>query len=286
LKNILFKIEYLGTHYSGWQIQEAGIKTVEESIERVLQQVCRQEIDVKACSRTDSGVHARGQVAHFYAPKSLSLKKIFFSLNSLLPDDITIRDMVEVPMEFSARQASQGKSYHYRISNSPVPKALSRDQFWWVRYCLDVDLMRQAAQDLIGIHDFSAFRGKYCQARSPIKHLVKIEITEIQDGVHKEVRMHFEGSGFLRNMIRIMAGTLVDIARGQLPPDRIQEVLKSGKRAHAGITAPPHGLILDQVFYNPDPFLTRNMETWDQNNGNAVLRHKLIHNNIVPGVAN
>jgi tRNA pseudouridine38-40 synthase len=264
LKNILFKIEYLGTNYKGWQVQTPKIVTIEDEIEKILKQVFSEQIKLKACSRTDSGVHARGQVANCFIPRKASLKKLFFSCNSLLPVDITIVDLVEVSADFSARFNNQGKRYLYRIVNSPYPNAIGSNLSWWVRHPLNLEVMKKASLALLGEHDFSAFRGKNCQSHSPIKTIHKIDLIEkIVEG-YREILILYEGSGFLRNMVRIMTGGLVEIGKGKIQPDSMQKFITEKTRNHTLVTAPAHGLILDKIFYQPDPFLTRGYDSWDR----------------------
>lgn len=264
MKNILVKIEYQGTHYKGWQIQTPGTPTVEETIEVLLKRVFSEHVKLNACSRTDSGVHARGQVANFFAPKQTPLKKLMLGLNAMLPDDICIKDMVEVPMDFTARGLNSGKRYIYNISNSSIPKAIHNEFCWWVRQPLDLEAMRLAARDFIGTYDFSAFRGKGCQALSPVKEVTRVDMEVVDSGYYKDIKLIYEGSAFLRNMIRVMTGTLVEIGRGKLKADTIRKILETGKRENAGVTAPSKGLFLDEVFYDPDPFVQRNMDAWDK----------------------
>ncbi len=183
----------------------------------------------------------------------------------MLPKDITITDMVEVPMTFSARFNSHGKRYLYHILNSEFPRAISHDLAWWVRHPINIGLMEKAKSALLGKNDFSAFKGKHCQSISPIKTLHKIEFSEKKVKGYREICILFEGSGFLRNMIRIMSGTLVEVGRGKLPYTITQDLIDDGNRADAGVTAPPHGLILDKVFYTPDPFVLREGDSWNRN---------------------
>jgi len=254
LKNILLKIEYQGTRYKGWQIQPKVI-TVEETIATVLQRICQCKVLLKASSRTDAGVHARGQVATVLIPEHIPLQRLFFSLNSLLPDDISVLDAVQVPAGFSARKDNRGKRYIYQILNAPVGKALYHDFYHWVRAPLDIEQIQEGCRCFEGTHNFSAFRGKGCQQVVTVKTIQKIGLTIERMSGFSTIRISLEGNGFLKNMVRIIAGSLIDIGKGRLDVGVLSRALTSGKREEAGSTAPAKGLILDEVFFNPDPFL-------------------------------
>ena len=258
LKKVLLKIEYDGSAYHGWQIQSNHI-TIEEVIEKNLQTIIGSFVKVKGSSRTDSGVHAIGQTATITIPDDIPLRRLFISLNSLLPCDIAITDMVLVDLSFCER-INAGKRYRYKINNSGRRKAIDSGFFWWVKDQLDQDKMREAARDLIGRKNFQAFQGKGGQANSFVKEITSITLDweKTRDFDHLEVVV--EGSGFLKHMVRNIVGTLVDIGRGRLPSDTFKKALKSNLRADLGMTAPAKGLILEKVFYHPDPFLVRTEE--------------------------
>jgi len=253
LKNILLNIEYDGTRYKGWQ-KQPEVPTVEATLQEVLQQICQCSIQVRAGSRTDSGVHARGQAATVLIPRRIPLDKLLASTNALLPDDISISKAVEVAQDFSARRNNCGKRYIYQICNGPVADALQHRFFHWIKSPLDLTCMQKAAAMFLGTHDFSAFRGKGCQQLSTQKTITKIHISR-QNGVLRDIiRITVEGDGFLKNQVRIMVGTLIDIGRNRLADETIRRALNSRRREQAGITAPAKGLILDAVFFVPDPF--------------------------------
>lgn len=262
-KNILIKIEYQGTNYHGWQIQPNDV-TIQEKIQDVLRLIFQTDITVKACSRTDSGVHARGQLANFDIPVKTPLRKLFCSLNSLLPDDIAIVDLVEGESGYSVREQNRGKRYIYRINNGAIPRAIGNEFYWWVKSHLDETIMQKAANDFIGSHDFSAYRGIGCAQNKMIKTISKVEVIAKKDGNYRTIECIVEGSGFLKNMVRIMVGTLVDIGRQTRDISTIQKTFKTLKRIDAGQTAPPEGLILDKVFLSPDPFVIRSKDAWDK----------------------
>ncbi len=262
MKNVLLKIEYLGTHYKGWQIQPNAF-TVEEQVKKAFEQIVRRKIAVKASSRTDAGVHAKGQTATVLLPETVILRRLFSGVNALLPNDIAVTDMVRVPEDFSARKYSIGKRYIYQIFHAPIQRAISNELYLWKRGKLDLNKMCRISSSFVGTHDFSAFQGKGCQQPNTIKTITKIDIVQKKLGNFSEIMIIIEGSGFLKNMIRIMVGTLLEIASGKLDENAITKALTSGLREDAGITIPAKGLILDKVFFNPDPFEQRIMETWD-----------------------
>ncbi|MDH5561747.1 MAG: tRNA pseudouridine(38-40) synthase TruA [Deltaproteobacteria bacterium] len=263
MKKILCKIEYLGTHYHGWQIQKGSLPTIESELKNILEKILPDNFELKATSRTDAGVHAAGQIICFKVPLEKSLTKLFFSLNSLLPEDISVRDMVEVPLDFYPRKENKGKRYFYQIINTPMPVPVFRRDHWWIPKEMDMDILKNAGQLVVGTHDFTAFRGKLCQSQSPIKTIHSLEITSRDIEFGRVIRLEINGSSFMRHMIRILVGSLIDIAQGRLTSDAISKALRSKKRSDLGKTAPPHGLILDKIFFDPDPFTNREMEVWN-----------------------
>jgi tRNA pseudouridine38-40 synthase len=263
LQKILLKIEYDGANYCGWQIQPNRL-SIEEVVEQKLQIALNGLFTkVNASSRTDSGVHSYGLVASIQIPKERSLPPLFISLNALLPKDIGIVDMVEVPLDFNPRK-NEGKRYIYQINNSRIEKSIDRDVYWWVRTELDREKMEVAAKQMLGIHDFAAFQAKGCSSKSTIRKMRSIELKWEQVQPYQHLKIIVEGSSFLRNMVRIMAGSLVDIGRGKIPEDAIQKSLQNLDRTALGITAPAQNLFLEHVFYNPDPFILRNGKTWNK----------------------
>jgi tRNA pseudouridine38-40 synthase len=252
--NLLLKIEYKGTHYCGWQIQP-NVITIEETIRKAIRQICQYPVRIRCCGRTDAGVHAKGQVADVEVPDHVDPNRLLCSLNSLLPNDISIVQLVRVPTGFSARRENCGKRYTFSILTSPMPRVFEFDTCLWRRDVLDLDRLKPAMQDLVGTHDFSAFRGKGCQQPSPVKTMQSVDIRLEKNEVSTRTDLVFEGSGFLKNMVRIMAGTLLEIASGKYGTDQIRKALNSGRREDAGITAPAKGLVLEKVFFNNDPFM-------------------------------
>lgn len=245
MARIRLLLEYDGTDYVGWQVQPNG-PSVQAVVEKALSQLCGSPVAIEAAGRTDSGVHARGQVVAFEAPRELPTQAYLRGLNSLLPDDVAVRWAEEAPAGFDPRRWARGKRYRYSISNhrqrSPLRRRYSVSYF----APLDLEVMRVAARGLIGRHDFSAFRAADCQAANPVREVTKVEVTGASGG---EIQITFEGTAFLKHMVRNLVGSLVEVARGRFEPGWVAEVLASKDRTRAGPTASAHGLCLDEVFY-------------------------------------
>ena len=237
-------IEYDGTQYVGWQRQPNGV-SVQQVIEDALAKVCGSAKVLYSSGRTDAGVHARGMVAHFVTDRLLPMRAYREGVNRLLPCDIAVRDAAVVPDDFHARYSATGKWYRYTICPAPIRSPLVSRYSWYVRNSLDLPRMRQAAVLFVGQHDFSAFRAAGCSARTTVRGIFSVDVIEADALIHVDVR----GSGFLRNMIRIMVGTLIEVGRGVRPPQEISDMLIDCRRAQAGVTAPPQGLCLMEVFY-------------------------------------
>lgn len=237
-------IEYDGTQYVGWQRQPNGV-AIQQVVEEALDEVCGGAHVLFSSGRTDAGVHARGMVAHFATENLLPMGAYREGINRLLPSDIVVRDAAVVPDDFHARYSAKGKWYRYSICAAPIRSPLAGRYSWHVRSILDLSCMRQAAALFVGEHDFSAFRATGCSARTTVRRIFSVDVTAAEDLIHVDVR----GTGFLRNMIRIMVGTLVEVGRGKRPPEEIGDMLIDCRRAQAGITAPPQGLCLMEVFY-------------------------------------
>lgn len=237
-------IEYDGTAYSGWQRQE-NARSVQECLERALSRVADEPVQIQGAGRTDTGVHASGQVAHFDTDKRRSERGWLLGANSNLPDDISVAWVREVPDDFHARFSALERRYRYVILNRLVRPALERERVWWVYKPLDAHRMHEAAQSLLGTHDFSAFRAAGCQAASPRRTLLAISVDRVGDYIHVDVR----ADAFLQRMVRNIVGTLVAVGDGDEPVEWIAEVLASHDRKEGGIAAPAHGLTLVEVVY-------------------------------------
>jgi len=241
---IALGIEYDGTSYNGWQRQKSGLG-VQQRLEEALSLVANETIDVTCAGRTDSGVHASGQVVHFDTSAERSDRGWLLGANSNLPEDISVSWVRRVDNEFHARFSAAGRSYRYRILNRLQRSALHRHRAWWVHERLDEALMDEAAQRLVGEHDFSAFRAAGCQAGSATREITHIEVT--RDGDWLTLRI--SANAFLMHMVRNITGMLAAVGQGEAPVEWVTEVLASGDRTVGGITAPPHGLTLVSVAY-------------------------------------
>jgi tRNA pseudouridine38-40 synthase len=245
VRHIRLVVEYDGTSLCGWQRQANG-PTVQGHLEEALGKLLAHEAAVVGASRTDAGVHARGQVASFRTARTIPLHGIRRGLNSLLPRQIAVREAAEVPDEFHPRFSATGKHYRYTILARPDRSPRWRDYAWHLADPLDPAAMQAAAEHLLGEHDFSAFRAAGCTARTTRRRIDDITIERAGELVTVDVR----GNAFLRNMVRIVAGTLVEVGMGRRDPAQVAEILASRDRNQAGITAPAHGLELVEVRYD------------------------------------
>jgi tRNA pseudouridine38-40 synthase len=241
-------IEYDGTAYNGWQRQRTGLG-VQERLEHALSEVANEPVEVTCAGRTDAGVHASGQVAHFDTGSERSERGWLLGANTHLPDDICVTWVKPVADEFHARFSATARRYQYRILNRLVRSALDRRRAWWVHRDLDDRRMHQAAQALLGEHDFSAFRAAGCQASNAVREVTDIGVARDGDWVLLDIT----ANAFLQHMVRNVTGTLVAIGSGDEEIDWAATVLAGRDRTAAGMAAPPHGLTLVQVFY-PDSF--------------------------------
>ena len=241
-------IEYDGGGYVGWQRQKSGTG-VQAILEKTLSQVANEPIAVVCAGRTDTGVHATGQVVHFDTTAARSDRGWMMGANSNLPDDVNVSWAVRVSDDFHARFTATRRSYRYLLLNRPFRSALHRHRAWWVHEPLDEAVMQEAASFLVGKHDFSAFRAAGCQASTPVRELSELSVERQGNWLAITVR----ANAFLQHMVRNIAGTLVAIGRGEQAPEWAQSVLDSRDRTSGGIAAPPHGLTLIGVDY-PDQF--------------------------------
>ncbi len=240
-------IEYDGTNLFGWQKQNEGV-SVQYYLEEALKGFSHQTIDVFGAGRTDAGVHALGQVAHFDLETSMDLFHIREAFNArlrILEAPVSVIEVEEVSPEFHARFSATGRGYIYRILNRRAPTVLLRDRVWTVGYPLDVEKMREGAKYLLGHHDFTSFRGAGCQALSPIKTLDKLDIITNGD----EIDFIVEARSFLYHQVRNIVGTLKSVGDGKFTPEDVKTILEARNRAVAGATAPACGLYLNKVMY-------------------------------------
>lgn len=245
---VALTLEYDGTDLCGWQRQANG-PTVQEHLERALESMMGAPTAATGASRTDARVHARGQVAHADLRRPIPLHGLVRGLNGALPPSIAVLEAREVAADFHARFCARAKDYRYLIDLRPVRSPLDRHRAWH-RPGLAPEPMRAAAIHLVGEHDFAAFRAAGCSARTTTRRIHRVAIEPAgEDRLAIDVR----GNAFLRNMVRILAGTLAEVGRGKLGPGDIRDILASRDRARAGQTAPPQGLTLVRVHYQPPP---------------------------------
>jgi tRNA pseudouridine38-40 synthase len=245
-RTLALTLEYDGTGLCGWQRQDNG-PTVQAHLEEALAAMTGASVIVHGASRTDAGVHARGQVAHFATTAHIPNDGFRCGLNATLPPAIAVLGCRDVAPDFHARFSARGKHYRYAVLNRPDRSPLLRHRAWHRPRPLDVAAMRAAAAHLCGELDFAAFRAAGCSARTTRRHIRSIAVTE-RDGGLLEIDVH--GNAFLRNMVRIIAGTLVEVGRQRMRADDLPGVIASRARETAGPTAPAHGLTLMEVIYD------------------------------------
>ena len=247
-RNIKLVIAYNGAAYHGWQRQADGIDTVQLRVEDAASRVLRHPVTVFGAGRTDAGVHAEGQVANLHTTNlPIPLRGMRRAINSKLPRDVTIRSAVEVPDDFHASRSAVGKTYRYRIHVSPVRPVMLHEQVYHYWRPLDVESMRRAAARVLGRHDFRGFTISAEMRENTVRTVYHCDVVE----AGREVRVSVQGDGFLYNMVRIIAGTLIEVGRGHWGPERVDEILATRDRRTAGPTAPPEGLTLVCVHYAP-----------------------------------
>ena len=246
LMKIALGVEYLGTDFHGWQIQENGLRTVQGVVELALSKVADHSVRVFCSGRTDAGVHAKEQVIHFETDSNRDLKAWLFGGNVNLPSDVNFTWAKEVSDGFHARFDAYARLYEYQIHNHPVRSSLKANYNLWEPSILDIEKMRGASDFLLGEHDFSAFRGKLCQAKSPIKTVESIQIIKTDNNLLIKIK----ADAFLHHMVRNIVGTLLKIGRGEKEINWIMSVLQSKDRKQAGPTAEPQGLYFVKAYYH------------------------------------
>lgn len=244
-KRIRLYVAYDGTDYCGWQIQPNGI-TIEEVLNRRLKKLKGEDIHVIGASRTDSGVHALGNVAVFDTESPIPPERMAYALNQKLPPDIVIVRSEEVGQDWHPRyQQKVTKTYEYHIFNAKVPNPLKRRYSTFVSFPLDVEKMRKGASWLVGEHDFVSFCNVRTNVEDTVRRIDEIQIRE----TGPDITIQVTGNGFLYNMVRIIAGTLIRVGRGFYTPEKVKEILEAKERTQAGVTAPPEGLVLVGIEY-------------------------------------
>lgn len=242
--NIKLTIQYDGTNYHGYQIQPNGI-TVQECLESALSKITGEQIHVVGCGRTDAGVHALGFVVNFNTISKIAPQNFANALNSQLSDDIRCLKSELVSDEFHSKKSAIKKTYIYKIHNAPIADAFLRNYAWHYKYPLDVQKMQKGAKYFIGEHDFKAFVAAGFSAKTTVRTIYDLDVQKDGDIITVSVT----GNGFLYNMVRIITGTLVYVGGNKINADDILDIIQSCDRARAGITAPPQGLFMKEVFY-------------------------------------
>ena len=245
MKRIKMTVAYDGTGYCGWQLQPNGV-TIEEILNGTLSELLKEPVCVIGASRTDSGVHALGNVAVFDTESRIPGEKLCYAVNQKLPEDIRVLESEEVPLDWHPRKQNSVKTYEYKILNCRISVPTRRLYAHFCYYSLDVEKMRQGAAYLLGEHDFSSFCSSGHQAEETVRTLYDISVDRGTDDI---ITIRLKGSGFLYNMVRILAGTLIGVGRGAIAPEQIPAILEAKDRQAAGMTVPPQGLTLIKIDY-------------------------------------
>lgn len=237
-------VAYEGTNYCGWQIQPNGI-TIEQVLNETLSSLLGEEITVTGASRTDAGVHSLGNVAVFETHTKMPAEKISFALNQRLPEDIVVQESCQVSEDFHPRFSKSRKTYEYRILNCRFRQPLERRTSYFYHYPLDVSAMQKAAAYLVGEHDFTSFASVHAQTNTYVRMIYALDVVREGD----MIRIRVQGNGFLYNMVRIIAGTLIQVGAGIKKPEDMESILAGKDRELAGPTAPAHGLTMIGLEY-------------------------------------
>lgn len=245
MRNIKLTIEYDGSRYSGWQRLKNSDETIQGKLESVISEMVASPIEIIGSGRTDAGVHAKGQVANFHTKSKMPIREIHKYINYYLPQDIVVKEVIEVPERFHSRYNVKSKKYVYYIWNHWIPSAFDRKYSYHLVEKLDIELMKEASKKLVGIHDFIGFSSVKKTNKSTTRTIKEATITN--EG--NMVKFIFIGDGFLYNMVRIMMGSLVEIGLKQKEISYIDDILESKNRSLAGKTLPPQGLFLEKVYY-------------------------------------
>jgi tRNA pseudouridine38-40 synthase len=249
LHSYLLTIAYDGREYAGWQ-RQAGFDTIQERLEKAFECLTGSPVNVHGAGRTDAGVHALRQCAHVRIDRSIEPDKLLCALNGNIPHDISVREVRSVAGDFHARFSAIGKRYLYRCLVSRIRPVHARGFYHWGKRPLDLDKMRLAAGVLVGEHDFVGFSSKpgYERSRGTVRRIHHLHVVKRGNGFD----LFAQGSGFLYNMVRTIAGTLIDVGLGKIDPDEMRSILASKDRSRAGQNAPPYGLYLQRVIYPSD----------------------------------
>lgn len=244
MNTIRLILEYDGTAYLGWQ-RQAQPQTIQQTVEEALARIVAHPVVLQGSGRTDAGVHARGMVAHFRTPRELPMSAFREGVNRYLPPDIAVRDAALAPPDFHARFDARGKWYRYTLQNGAIRSPLTARQAWHVRPPLDLAAMQRAVRDFVGCHDFAPFRTANCDAKTTEREIYSFAIKKEDELLVLDVR----GNGFLRHMVRLMCGTLVEIGLQRRSDDSVRRLLAGEAPLRSLLTAPPQGLCLMEVYY-------------------------------------
>lgn len=242
MRNIKVLLEYDGTNFSGWQIQPNG-RTVQEELERALKQILQEECKTNAAGRTDSGVHARGQVANFLTNREIDTTQLAKSLNGVLPDDVVIAKTEHVDETFHARYSAKARRYAYYIARQPV--AIERNYSWQLEYTLNPELMQRCAEAVRAEHDFQSF----CKVEANVDHYRCVVQSAAWRVADSALEFHITANRFLHGMVRALVGTMVDVGRGYTSFEEFLSIMEAKDRRKAGMAAPAKGLFLEEVYY-------------------------------------
>jgi len=239
-------IQYDGTLYNGWQLQDKG-QTIQEQFETAIEILSREKIRVTASGRTDSGVHALGQIIHFDLKNEIPLKKMCVSLNGILPSELAVKNAFKVGYDFHSRFSAKQREYIYYIYRHPLRMPFMKNKAMWINYNFEIDYIKQVTSYLVGEHDFTSFCKKISSNNGNVRKIESIDVTEKDE----LIQIKFTANAFLHNMIRIIVGTTVQMYRESRKPEYILEILDKKDRSVSGFTAPPYGLYLNKIVYDP-----------------------------------
>jgi len=245
LRNIKITIAYDGTRYNGWQRQENTENTIQGKLEALLSKMTGEEVEIHGSGRTDAGVHSLGQVFHFHTECRMTTEEIQAYMNEYLPMDIAVLEVRNASERFHSRLNVKRKTYCYHIWNSPVANVFERKYSYQIPEMLDVDKMKEAAEYLIGTHDFKSFCANKRMKKSTVRMIESIQFEKDES----MLKIRYRGNGFLYNMVRILTGTLIEVGKGERKPEDMKRILASLDREQAGFTAPAHGLFMEGVEY-------------------------------------
>lgn len=246
---VALAVEYNGSKFHGFQVQKSGVSTVQGELERALSKVADEPISLVCAGRTDAGVHATGQIVHFDTTSQRPARAWVLGVRAHMSHDVTVRWAQEVVPHFHARFSARARTYRYAICNTEIRPALMNDQMTWSRFRLDIDRMREGAAALVGEHDFTSFRAAQCQAKHPVREILRLDLVQKGSLIVIEV----QANAFLHHMVRNIVGVLMAVGNGEREPEWVAKVLAARNRCAASVTAPPYGLYLVGVEY-PDQY--------------------------------